>query len=150
MPHGVDKFTIYPIFKKRKQETYDVKDMMFAETYGNFKRHNEGKNIFSSARTPAVLFSVMTIAYFMSGFFGILGMESFASLMNWVLGIFLILLKVSAISFSNCSLYVILNSTPPIFLVASNKSMATVRHRMCSLSSCSGCKYGFSPPHTYI
>ena len=63
-----------------------------AETYGYFKRHNEGKNIFSSARTPAVLFSVMTIAYFMSGFFGILGMESFASLMNWVLGVFLILL----------------------------------------------------------
>jgi atlastin len=63
-----------------------------AETYSNFKRHNEGKNIFSSARTPAVLFSVMIIAYFISGFFGILGMESFASLMNWVLGVFLILL----------------------------------------------------------
>ncbi|XP_052058030.1 atlastin-2-like isoform X1 [Mytilus californianus] len=62
------------------------------ETNDNFKSHNEGKNIFSSARTPAVLFSVMAIAYFLSGFFGIIGMESFASLMNWALGIFLILL----------------------------------------------------------
>lgn len=62
------------------------------EAFVNFKAHNEGKNIFSSARTPAVLFSVMAIAYFLSGFFGILGLESFASLMNWVLGIFLILL----------------------------------------------------------
>lgn len=62
------------------------------EANDNFKSHNEGKNIFSSARTPAVLFSVMAIAYFLSGFFGIIGIESFASLMNWALGIFLILL----------------------------------------------------------
>ncbi|CAG2187423.1 ATL [Mytilus edulis] len=62
------------------------------EANDNFKSHNEGKNFFSSARTPAVLFSVMAIAYFLSGFFEIIGIESFASLMNWALGIFLILL----------------------------------------------------------
>ncbi|KAJ8309354.1 hypothetical protein KUTeg_014228 [Tegillarca granosa] len=62
------------------------------QLYENFQKHNEGKNIFSSARTPAVLFTVLAIAYVLSGLFGIVGMESFANLMNVVLGVFLILL----------------------------------------------------------
>lgn len=62
------------------------------QLYENFQKHNEGKNIFSSARTPAVLFTVLAIAYVLSGLFGIVGMESFANLMNIVLGLFLILL----------------------------------------------------------
>lgn len=62
------------------------------EQYENFKKHNDGKNIFSSARTPAVLFTVMTFCYVMSGVFGIVGIESFANLLNLVLGLFLILL----------------------------------------------------------
>jgi len=62
------------------------------ELYENFKKHNDGKNIFSSARTPAVLFTVMAIAYVFSGVFALVGMDSFANLMNMVLGMFLVML----------------------------------------------------------
>lgn len=62
------------------------------KTYDDLKRYNAAKNPYISAQTPVVLFSMMAITYFLSGFFGIIGIESFASLMNWGLGIFFILL----------------------------------------------------------
>ncbi|XP_033734970.1 atlastin-2-like [Pecten maximus] len=62
------------------------------EMYDNYKKHNDGKNIFSSARTPAVLFTVMAIAYVFSGVFALIGLDYFANLMNLVLFMFLMLL----------------------------------------------------------
>ena len=76
-------------FSKSYQEQLETE---IEELYENFKKHNEGKNIFSSARTPAVLFTVMAVAYVSSGVFGLVGLESFANLMNIVLGLFLVLL----------------------------------------------------------
>lgn len=78
-----------PEFSKQYLEQLEAE---IDEQYENFKKHNEGKNIFSSARTPAVLFTVMTFCYVMSSVFGIVGIESFANLLNLVLGLFLILL----------------------------------------------------------
>ncbi|XP_060071840.1 atlastin-2-like [Ylistrum balloti] len=62
------------------------------EMYDNYKKHNDGKNIFSSARTPAVLFTVMAMAYVFSGVFALIGLDYFANLMNLVLFVFLMLL----------------------------------------------------------
>ncbi|KAK7103242.1 atlastin-2-like isoform X3 [Littorina saxatilis] len=60
--------------------------------YDNYKKHNEGKNLFSAARTPAVLFSVMVIFYVLSAALGIIGLESLANLANLGMFVFLILM----------------------------------------------------------
>lgn len=62
------------------------------EQYENFKKYNDGKNIFSSVRTSVVLFIVMIFCYVMFGVFGIVGIESFVNLLNLVLGFFFIFL----------------------------------------------------------
>lgn len=62
------------------------------ESFENYRKHNESKNIFSAARTPAVLFTVLVIAYIVSGVFGFIGLESLANLANLVMGLFLVLL----------------------------------------------------------
>ena len=62
------------------------------EQFENFQKHNESKNIFSAARTPAVLFTVMLAAYIIAGVFGVIGLESFANLCNFVMICFLVLL----------------------------------------------------------
>ncbi|XP_062577328.1 atlastin-2-like [Saccostrea cucullata] len=80
-----------PEFSKQYLEQLEAE---IEEQYENFKKHNEGKNIFSSARTPAVLFTVMAFSYVMSGVFGLVGIESLANLLNLVLGLFLILLVI--------------------------------------------------------
>ena len=66
------------------------------EQFENFVRHNDGKNIFSSARTPATMFAVMVIAYFISGILGIIGLEGIANLFNMLLGLALLLLAIWA------------------------------------------------------
>ncbi|XP_002730796.1 atlastin-2-like [Saccoglossus kowalevskii] len=62
------------------------------DIYENFCKHNDSKNIFNAARTPATFFSVMIIMYFLSGIFGILGLYSLANLANWILGFALVAL----------------------------------------------------------
>ncbi|XP_062979965.1 atlastin-2 isoform X1 [Elgaria multicarinata webbii] len=57
------------------------------EIYANFVKHNDGKNIFYAARTPATLFAVMFAMYIISGLTGFLGMNSIATLCNLVLGL---------------------------------------------------------------
>ena len=62
------------------------------ELYDNFVHHNESKNIFAAARTPAVLFAVMVLCYFVAGLFGIIGLESFANIVNLGMTVALLLL----------------------------------------------------------
>ncbi|XP_060523821.1 atlastin isoform X2 [Cylas formicarius] len=52
------------------------------ETFLQFKAHNESKNIFKSARTPAVYFALAVIFYVASGFFGLIGLYSLANICN--------------------------------------------------------------------
>ncbi|CAH1792203.1 unnamed protein product, partial [Owenia fusiformis] len=61
-------------------------------SYENFVKHNESKNIFHAARTPATLFAVVVITYMLAGLLGFIGLESLANLVNLVMGVMLILL----------------------------------------------------------
>uniref|UniRef100_A0A8C0IGD2 Atlastin GTPase 2 n=1 Tax=Bubo bubo TaxID=30461 RepID=A0A8C0IGD2_BUBBB len=74
-------------FCRRYQEQLEVE---IDEIYANFVKHNDGKNIFYAARTPATLFAVMFAMYLTSGLTGFLGMNSIATLCNLVLGMALI------------------------------------------------------------
>lgn len=74
-------------FCRRYQEQLETE---IDEIYANFVKHNDGKNIFYAARTPATLFAVMFAMYITSGLTGFLGMNSIATLCNLVLGIALI------------------------------------------------------------
>lgn len=58
--------------------------------YGSFSRHNDGKNIFYAARTPATLFAVMFVTYVVSGVTGFVGLSSLAALANLVMGVALL------------------------------------------------------------
>lgn len=60
------------------------------EAYTNFSKHNDGKNIFYTARTPATLFAVMFVTYVVSGVTGFIGLSFLASLANLVMGVALL------------------------------------------------------------
>uniref|UniRef100_A0A667ZUM9 Atlastin GTPase 2 n=1 Tax=Myripristis murdjan TaxID=586833 RepID=A0A667ZUM9_9TELE len=60
------------------------------EAFANFSKHNDGKNIFYAARTPATLFAVMFVTYVVSGVTGFLGLSTFAALANMVMGLALL------------------------------------------------------------
>ena len=66
------------------------------DLYGNYVKHNESKNIFAAARTPAVLFAIMVLCYLVSGVLGVIGLETLANCMNLVMGLALIMLSVWA------------------------------------------------------
>uniref|UniRef100_A0A3Q2YII4 Atlastin GTPase 2 n=1 Tax=Hippocampus comes TaxID=109280 RepID=A0A3Q2YII4_HIPCM len=60
--------------------------------FGNFCKHNDGKNIFYAARTPATLFAVMFAAYVASGVTGFVGLSALAALANLLMGLALLAL----------------------------------------------------------
>ncbi|KAH8030233.1 hypothetical protein HPB51_006665 [Rhipicephalus microplus] len=60
------------------------------QTFENFAKHNEGKNIFAAARTPATLFAVVLAFYFVSGAFSLLGIYSLSNFCNLLMGLSLI------------------------------------------------------------
>uniref|UniRef100_A0A8C8VP82 Atlastin GTPase 2 n=1 Tax=Pelusios castaneus TaxID=367368 RepID=A0A8C8VP82_9SAUR len=60
------------------------------EIYANCRKHNDGKNIFYAARTPATLFAVMFAMYIISGLTGFLGMNSIATFCNLLMGLALV------------------------------------------------------------
>nr|XP_057915159.1 atlastin-2 isoform X2 [Doryrhamphus excisus] len=66
------------------------------EAFGNFCKHNDGKNIFYAARTPATLFAVMFVAYVVSGVTGFIGLSTLAALANLVMGLALMSLCIWA------------------------------------------------------
>ena len=62
------------------------------ETFVTFRAHNESKNIFKAARTPAVYFVIAMVMYIMSGIFGLVGLYTFANFANLIMGVALITL----------------------------------------------------------
>uniref|UniRef100_Q91YH5-2 Isoform 2 of Atlastin-3 n=3 Tax=Mus musculus TaxID=10090 RepID=Q91YH5-2 len=62
------------------------------ELYENFCKHNGSKNVFSTFRTPAVLFTGIAALYIASGFTGFIGLEVVAQLFNCMVGLLLIAL----------------------------------------------------------
>uniref|UniRef100_A0A4W4GWJ6 GB1/RHD3-type G domain-containing protein n=1 Tax=Electrophorus electricus TaxID=8005 RepID=A0A4W4GWJ6_ELEEL len=76
-------------FCRRYQEQLEAE---LDEAYINFVKHNDGKNIFYAARTPATLFAVMFAMYVVSLVTGFVGINSVATLCNLVLGVALVAL----------------------------------------------------------
>ncbi|XP_015218101.1 atlastin-2 isoform X2 [Lepisosteus oculatus] len=60
------------------------------EAYANFVKHNDSKNIFFAARTPATLFAVMVAMYIVSGVTGFIGLNPVATLCNLIMGVALV------------------------------------------------------------
>ncbi|XP_045460885.1 atlastin isoform X1 [Harmonia axyridis] len=52
------------------------------ESFNQFKAHNESKNIFKAARTPAVFFALAVFCYIGSGAFGLFGAYTIANIFN--------------------------------------------------------------------
>ncbi|XP_041958912.1 atlastin-2 isoform X2 [Alosa alosa] len=76
-------------FCRRYQEQLEAE---LDEAYANFVKHNDGKNIFYAARTPATLFAVMFSMYVASMLTGFLGINSVATICNFIMGIALVCL----------------------------------------------------------
>ena len=66
------------------------------EAFINFRAHNESKNIFKTAKTPATIFTVAVICYIVSGLFGLFGMYTFANMFNLMMGVCLLVLALWA------------------------------------------------------
>ncbi|KAL9693081.1 hypothetical protein quinque_012366 [Culex quinquefasciatus] len=62
------------------------------EQFGTFRAHNESKNIFKAARTPAVYFAIAVVMYIFSGIFGLVGLYTFANFANLIMGVALLTL----------------------------------------------------------
>ncbi|XP_076852798.1 atlastin-2 isoform X1 [Brachyhypopomus gauderio] len=71
-------------FCRRYQEQLEAE---LDEAYDNFVKHNDGKNIFYAARTPATLFAIMFAMYVASLVTGFVGINSVATLCNLVMGV---------------------------------------------------------------
>lgn len=70
-------------FSQRYMEKL-IKDM--DESFLQFKAHNESKNIFKAARTPAVFFAIAVTMYILSGIFGLVGLYTIANICNLIMG----------------------------------------------------------------
>jgi atlastin len=68
-------------------------ELMIDESYNNFCKRNEGKQLMNAYRTPAVLCLVMVISYIVSTILDLLGVESLSQ--TAVLGLYLPLFLVS-------------------------------------------------------
>uniref|UniRef100_A0A4W5JPB6 Atlastin GTPase 1 n=1 Tax=Hucho hucho TaxID=62062 RepID=A0A4W5JPB6_9TELE len=62
------------------------------EVFVQYIKHNDSKNIFHAARTPATLFVVIFIMYVAAGITGFVGVDIIASVCNMILGLTLITL----------------------------------------------------------
>lgn len=62
------------------------------DAYSQFRAHNESKNIFKAARTPAVFFAIAVTMYISSGIFGLVGLYTLANICNLVMGVGLLTL----------------------------------------------------------
>lgn len=76
-------------FCRRYQEQLEAE---LDEAYANFVKHNDGKNIFYAARTPATLFALMFTMYVVSLVTGFVGINSVATLCNLIMGVALVAL----------------------------------------------------------
>lgn len=94
-------------FSERYREQLDLD---LDDAFVNFKAHNESKNIFKAARTPAVFFATAVIMYILSGIFGLVGLYTFANFCNLIMGISLLTLALWAYIRYVCFFISFLNS----------------------------------------
>lgn len=80
-------------FSEKYRETLEID---LEEIYERIKTTNESKNIFKSARTPAVFGAIAICLYILSGIFGLVGLYTFANFCNLIMGISLLTLALWA------------------------------------------------------
>ncbi|CAG0883977.1 unnamed protein product [Darwinula stevensoni] len=66
------------------------------DMFEKYKAHNESKNIFKAARTPAILFVVAMVMYVFSTAFNLLGLNMLLAMANTVMGVAFIALALWA------------------------------------------------------
>lgn len=105
---AISDFMVFPPFfpqfaSKRKmggeefsQKYLEQLDIDLEDEFNKFKAHNESKNIFKAARTPAVFFAIAIVMYILSGVFGLLGIYTFANFCNLIMGVALLTLTLWA------------------------------------------------------
>lgn len=96
-------FVLSQFVSKRKmggeefsQKYLEQLDIDLEDEFTKFKAHNESKNIFKAARTPAVFFAIAIVMYILSGVFGLFGIYTFANFCNLIMGIALLTLTLWA------------------------------------------------------
>lgn len=72
----------------------DQLESYISDHYACVIRQNEAKNVFSAARTPAVIFACSAVFYVLSGILGTLGLMTLANISNVAMLIFVALLSV--------------------------------------------------------
>lgn len=60
--------------------------------FEQFRGHNESKNIFKAAKTPAVFFAVAVLFYILSGILALFGIYVLANLCNFIMALSLLTL----------------------------------------------------------
>ncbi|XP_057714788.1 atlastin-1 isoform X2 [Corythoichthys intestinalis] len=85
---GVKKMGGEEFSRRYLQQLANEVDQVFVQ----YIKHNDSKNIFHAARTPATLFVVIFIMYVAAGVTGFVGVDVIASLCNMILGLALITL----------------------------------------------------------
>lgn len=74
----------------------DQLDMDIETTFVHYREHNDSKNIFKAARTPAVFFVIALTMYLCSGMLGLFGLYTIANFANLLMGIALLTLALWA------------------------------------------------------
>ncbi|XP_072314427.1 atlastin-1 [Eucyclogobius newberryi] len=98
--HGAIREESLQLFKSVKKmggEEFSRRYLLQLETeiddvFVQYIKHNDSKNIFHAARTPATLFVVIFVMYVAAGITGFVGVDIIASLCNMILGLALITL----------------------------------------------------------
>lgn len=65
-------------------------------TFVHYREHNDSKNIFKAARTPAVFFVIAITMYLCSGILGLFGLYTIANFANLIMGLALLTLTLWA------------------------------------------------------
>ncbi|KAJ0008519.1 hypothetical protein NQD34_015934 [Periophthalmus magnuspinnatus] len=92
-----ESLQLFRSVKKMGGEEFSRRYLLQLETeivdvFVQYIKHNDSKNIFHAARTPATLFVVIFVMYIATGITGFVGVDIIASLCNMILGFALITL----------------------------------------------------------
>lgn len=84
---SVSRLNIAPYVKKNLIMFCNFRWQDIDVDFSQFVAHNESKNIFKAARTPAVIVALIILFYIFSGIFGLFGLYLFATIANTIMGV---------------------------------------------------------------
>ena len=76
------------------QPYIDQLQSFIGDQFASLIKQNEAKNVFSAARTPAIIFACAAVFYTLSGVLGTLGLMSLANIANVIMLVFFTALSV--------------------------------------------------------